>query len=506
MVGMIALRQRCRLLCQILLATLCQSMSPAWAQGLPSAVVTTPQVRAELVAHAPEGVQAGQPLKLGLLLQHQPGWHTYWLNPGDSGLATRLSWQLPNGLVAGPTVWPLPGMIQVANMVNHGFEGKVLLGSSIQVAPETAKAPTLALRLHAEWLVCKAECIPQSGEFLLTLPTRSSTAEHATDFEALWAQQPASLPDQSAELTPTALSWRVTGLPATVQGRNLKAYAQSPEVLASGLGLGPSTAQGQWHGDTWHMRAPLHAFRHSEPRELGLLLVDESSTQAWQMLLKIQGDWPSVQTSSPIALASQPLANTPSPASPLTLFGAVMGAMLGGLLLNLMPCVLPVLAIKLLSLSQPAVTPAMRRGIGVAYTAGVLLSMLGLALLVMGMRAAGQQLGWGFQLQSPPVIIGLAVLFSLIALNLFGVAQIRRMGQWLGRATRPPPLGRRMAIRCVGCGGRCPLHRALHGRFCRLGLYPACLAGGADIHQPWIGFGTAIFVGLLVARLGQCTA
>jgi thiol:disulfide interchange protein DsbD len=324
-------------------------------------------------------------------------------------------------------------MIRVANMVNHGFEGQVLLGSSIRVSPNAANAPSLELRLHAEWLVCKEECIPQSGQFALTLPTRSSTASHGTDFDALLAQQPTTLtpPTQTATLLPQALQLRVQGLPAAVHGRALKAYAQTPEVLASGLGLGPTIAQGEWLGDAWHMNAPWHAFRHSEPRELGLLLVDESAAQAWQVQLKIEGDWASVQASTPVAPvspASNAVTGTVTPASPLALLGAVVGALLGGLLLNLMPCVLPVLAIKLLSLSQPSVTPTVRRGIGLAYTAGVLLSMLGLALLVMGMRAAGQQLGWGFQLQSPAVVIALAVLFTLIALNLFGVAHVR--GAW----------------------------------------------------------------------------
>ena len=96
------------------------SLGACFAQMPPTSVVTTPQVRAELVAHAPQGLKAGEPLMLGLLLQHQPGWHTYWLNAGDSGLATQLNWTLPKGMSAGPTVWPTPRMIRVANMVNHG--------------------------------------------------------------------------------------------------------------------------------------------------------------------------------------------------------------------------------------------------------------------------------------------------------------------------------------------------------------------------------------------------
>ncbi len=414
----------------------CVGGAVAHAQGLMSPVVTTPQVRAELVAHAPQGVQPGATLMLGLLLKHQPGWHTYWLNPGDSGLPTQLNWTLPEGLKAGATLWPLPDMIPVANMVNHGFEDQVLLGTQVQIDKNFQPSNTLELRLNAEWLVCKEECIPQSGQFLLTLNPQASTAGHAAVFAQLQEQQPTALQPaaQIATLSGETLRLDIQGLPPTVQGRPLKAYAQSPEVLASGLGLSGKT--GEWQNGRWQLAAPLHAFRNSTPNNLGLMLVDDSTPtpQAWTVRLNIQGDWPAIST-TPMPATASPMAPTPKassisdsslpPASVWALASAILGAFFGGLLLNLMPCVLPVLAIKLLSLSQPSVTAAMRRGIGLAYTLGVLLSMVGLALLVMALRASGEQLGWGFQLQSPWVLVALSLLFTLIALNLFGVLQVR---------------------------------------------------------------------------------
>ena len=414
----------------------CVGGAVAHAQGLMSPVVTTPQVRAELVAHAPQGVQPGATLMLGLLLKHQPGWHTYWLNPGDSGLPTQLNWTLPEGLKAGATLWPLPDMIPVANMVNHGFEDQVLLGTQVQIDKNFQPSNTLELRLNAEWLVCKEECIPQSGQFLLTLNPQASTAGHAAVFAQLQEQQPTALQPaaQIATLSGETLRLDIQGLPPTVQGRPLKAYAQSPEVLASGLGLSGTT--GEWQNGRWQLAAPLHAFRNSTPNNLGLMLVDDSTPtpQAWTVRLNIQGDWPAIST-TPMPATASPMAPTPKasspsdlslpPASVWALASAILGAFFGGLLLNLMPCVLPVLAIKLLSLSQPSVTAAMRRGIGLAYTLGVLLSMVGLALLVMALRASGEQLGWGFQLQSPWVLVALSLLFTLIALNLFGVLQVR---------------------------------------------------------------------------------
>lgn len=400
----------------------------ALAQAPVSSVVTTPQVRAELIAHAPQGVQAGQPLWLGLQLTHQAGWHTYWRNPGDSGLATQLSWQLPAGMQPGDTLWPLPHMITVGNMVNHGFENTVLLAVPVQIS-KTFKPGATEVRLQADWLVCKQECIPQSGQFVLKLPAAASIADHGLAFEQLLSEQPLALSPsiQNAQLNAQGLSLQIRGLPTAVNGHGLKVFADSPEVLASGLGL---NGDGSWQDGVWQMNAPVHRMRSTEPTTLGLVLIDADSLppQSWRVTLAIQGTWPEAV---PLTVAAEVAPNAAPPASNVSgLLSAMLGALLGGLLLNLMPCVLPVLAIKVLSLSKASISATQRRGIGTAYAAGVLFSMLALALLVMGLRAAGSQLGWGFQLQSPWLVAALALLFTLIALNLSGLLELR--GNWTG--------------------------------------------------------------------------
>ena len=409
--------------------TLLLSSACAFAQTAPSALVTTPQVRAELMAYAPQGVQAGQALWLGLQLQHQPGWHTYWRNPGDSGLATQLSWQLPAGMQAGDILWPVPQMIPVGDMVNHGFEHTVLLAVPVQISKAFNPGVT-EVKLQADWLVCKQECIPQSGQFVLKLPAASSIADHGQAFEQLLDSQPRDLSPliQNAQLSPQGLEMQIRGLPADVHGHGLKAFAESPEVLASGLGM---RASGSWRDGVWQMTAPLHRMRSEEPQNIGLVLVDDtvSPHTSWHVRLKIEGNWP--KESAPATTTASPAKALPAAVAEAGwagLMGALLGAFLGGLLLNLMPCVLPVLAIKVLSLSKSALNATQRRGIGSAYAAGVLLSMLALALLVMGLRAAGSQLGWGFQLQSPGLVAALSLLFTLIALNLFGVVELR--GDW----------------------------------------------------------------------------
>lgn len=399
-----------------LLATL-----PLWAQNTASAVVNTPQVRATLMAHAPQGLASGQTAWLGLQLQHQPGWHTYWRNPGDSGLPTQLQWQLPQGIATGDMRWPVPHMIQVGPLVNHGFEGTVLLAVPLKVE-QTPKTSTVEVRLQADWLVCQQECIPQSGQFLLRLNTAASTASDRDAFEALLAQQPTLIkpPVQVAALDGHRLQLRIQGLPSALHGLPLKAYAEEPEVLASGLGLSQA---GQWVEGEWRMDAPLHRMRSTEPRQLGLWLTDESSqpARAWRVNLKVTGDWPTdPPPPNPTTTQTNP-AKTEDATASVGWVSLLLGAFVGGLLLNLMPCVLPVLAIKLLSVAQSSASPASRRGIGLAYAGGVLGSMLLLAALVMGFRAAGSQLGWGFQLQSPWLVAGLSLLFLLIALNLWDV-------------------------------------------------------------------------------------
>ena len=151
--------------------------------ALPGAVVKTDQVRAELVAHAPQGIAPGRPVWLGLAIEHQPHWHTYWKNPGDSGLPTTLQWELPAGFRTGEIDWPTPQRLPIGPLVNYGYEGTLLLPVRLEL-PAAFQGETLPVKLHAEWLVCKEVCIPESGDFALTLDTRSTIATHADAFAA----------------------------------------------------------------------------------------------------------------------------------------------------------------------------------------------------------------------------------------------------------------------------------------------------------------------------------
>ncbi len=420
----------------LLTATL--ALAPA-LDAAASSQVTTPQVRAELVAHAPEGIAPGKPLSLGLLIEHQPHWHTYWKNPGDSGLPTTLAWTLPTGLQAGEIQWPTPKKLPVGPLMNFGYEGRLLLPVPVTVTAAPV-GDTLRLQLKAEWLVCKDVCIPESGAFTLDVPARAATAVHGALFEAARAAlpQPVSGADAKARVEGDALVVEVAGLPAAWRGRAIDFLPETAGVI-----LNAAKPQVDWVGDRWTARVPLDPQRSESPATLPVVLVGDGQAAGLQVAVAVTTPWP--------ALAALPGAAAPALGDAVVLppaaagggvgFGlALVFALLGGALLNLMPCVFPVLSLKVFGFAAHAHD---RRGLlagGLAYTVGVVLSFVALAALLLALRAGGEQLGWGFQLQSPLFVAALAALFTLIGLNLAGVFEFGSVlpARWSAARARHP--------------------------------------------------------------------
>jgi len=414
------------------------SNNPAAATG---SVVTTPQVRAELLAHAPEGVVPGQPVWLGLQITHQKDWHTYWKNPGDSGLPTELTWQLPAGLDVGETAWPVPSLFRVGKLANYGYGGQVLLTAPLQV-PASFKPPAggngqIEVRLRATWLACRVECIPEEGSFVLQLPVRGSTAMHGTAFAQAQAAQAQPLQGRSdITVEGERLQLRVSGLPASVHGQPLEVFPEPLAVLVPAAVPGKDWTQA-WQGDIWTASLPLSPDRGASLAQLPLVLAPApgqgpagaGAAAGWHTVATVTGQWtpaaPLAGVSPALAAALQ--ANQAATSAGVraqatgSLLAALLGGLIGGLLLNLMPCVFPVLAIKVMGFARHGNNLHAQRVGGLAYTAGVVLSFMALGGLLLALRAAGEQLGWGFQLQSPGVVAVLAALFTLIGLNLAGV-------------------------------------------------------------------------------------
>lgn len=202
---------------------------PAFTQGTPHTVVQTQQVRTELVAHAPQGVGVGKSVWVGLQMEPQPGWHTYWKNPGDSGLPTTLTWTLPTGVLAGDVAWPTPHKISIGDLVNFGYKGAVLLPVPLTITSEF-KPPLLGkdleIKLKASWLICSLQCIPQDGEFALKIPVQGSTALYGSQFEAVNQLQPTqlqplqgSLPLSTASVEGNEFCWKSGACLARCAGR-----------------------------------------------------------------------------------------------------------------------------------------------------------------------------------------------------------------------------------------------------------------------------------------------
>ncbi len=405
--------------------------------GATGAQVTTPQVRAELVAHAPEGLSAGKPVWLGLLIEHQPHWHTYWKNPGDSGLPTTMQWQLADGAAAGEIRWPTPAKLPIGPLMNFGYEGRLLLPVPLSL-PADFNAAQLEVKLHAEWLVCKDVCIPESGDFTLSVPTRAATAAHASLFDAAAKAAPVLLAgaQASASVENQQLVLKAIGLPAEWQGRKLAFF---PEVAGVIQNAAPIVAE--WKGSQWQAQVPLDPQRSESPKLIPAVLTAEGQAVGIGVEVAMAGPWPAVAVSAAPAAPALGNAVVSSPPAPATGFAlSVLLALLGGALLNLMPCVFPILSLKLFGFAAHAHDRRQLLAGGLAYTVGVVLSFVALAALLLALRAGGEQLGWGFQLQSPVFVAALAALFSVIGLNLAGVFEFGNVlpSRWVAAQARHP--------------------------------------------------------------------
>ena len=399
----------------------------------PKAVVTTEQVRAELMAHAPDGVDPGKQVWVGLQLTHKPEWHTYWKNSGDSGLPTIVEWTLPKGVTAGEIAWPFPKKIPIGNLANYGYEGTVLLPVPLTITPDfkpSLLSSDLGVKLKASWLVCRKECIPEEGEFTLKVPTRGSIAGNRTAFDAAFAAQPrpvvanagGAIADSTVQIDCSAIKLSVQGLPVALRGKTLDFFPETPEVIETA-----AKWTQEWKGAVWTASVPLSSQRSNSPSLMPVVLAANGS--AYRAELKVLGEWPKTAAPAgvPPALDAALKANAAPPVStPISFFAALIGALLGGLILNLMPCVFPILAIKIVGFTRHAQDQRGHRIAGLAYTAGIVVSLVALGALVLGLRAAGEQLGWGFQLQSPVVVAVLAVLFTVMGLNLAGLFEFGR--------------------------------------------------------------------------------
>jgi len=386
--------------------------------------VRVDHAEAELVA-ASDAVVPGQPLRLGLRLKHDPHWHTYWKVPGDSGLPTTLAWQLPSGFAAGEIEWPVPKRLPVGPLMNFGYDGELLLPVPVEVPATLAAGSSVLLKARGDWLICKDVCIPGGADLQLMLPVRAaaSPSRHAALFDRARAHTPAPMTLEAATATIEDDRIRVGFLPpAGIETLEFFPLQESRIEPAAA-----QTLRNESGGAALYLTRAANA--SPEFTRLSGVLVANGGPEAaarggWAGVI----DLPLVAGSVAATAADAAVAATAGQAATMTLGAALLGALLGGLILNLMPCVFPVLSLKLLNLMQHQRAddaarqphPSMRAH-GLAFASGVVLSFVLLAGLLIGLRALGEQLGWGFQLQTPWVVAALTLLFFVIGLNLLGV-------------------------------------------------------------------------------------
>jgi thiol:disulfide interchange protein len=368
-----------------------------------------------------ETARPGDTVLAGIQLRMDPKWHTYWKNPGASGMATTIQWQLPPGVTAGEIRWPLPEKLPDADLTTYIYKDEVVLLVPLKLAPDLRPGP-LELKADVAWLECEVSCVRASTGVAATLNIGAET-KPSKDAAVLAAWEK-KLPKSGQSLAARA-RWEK---PANGSTRSLLlewtggATVKEPDFFPDG------SEQFEVQGPTERVPA--------EPGKVRLR----------KEVRKLEGDWPKeisgvvvqgvgaervgCEVKAPVESGAA-VAAVPVP----PLWQMLLYAFIGGLILNLMPCVLPVIALKILGfVGQARNEPRQARKLGLIYALGVLVSFLALALLVIGVQAAGHKAGWGIQFGNPYFLLVMTTLVTLIALNLFGVFEITLGGRALGAA------------------------------------------------------------------------
>jgi thiol:disulfide interchange protein DsbD len=354
-----------------------------------------------------------------------PGWHSYWKNPGDSGFPATLTWRLPEGATAGPVLWPTPERQRFGTLTNYGHSGRLMLLAEIAAPRDLVPGASVEIGLAASWLVCADICIPEEAVLTLVLPAGAGgvPGQDAGRIRAAADALPATHPwsDTRFARDGDRLLLRVEGggLPSAPIA-DVYFFPVAAELIDHAAAQRHATdAQGLT------IEIPLAAGARKVPldRLEGVLAIAGragGNTGANAYLISAE------------AGAVAPPPRTAETAASVTLLQALLLALAGGALLNLMPCVFPVLSMKALALaSLPPQDRSARRREGAAYALGVLLCFAAIAGLMVALRAAGGELGWGFQFQSPGFVACMALLMAAVGLNLSGVFDLRAIAMTL---------------------------------------------------------------------------
>ena len=378
----------------------------------------------------------GDTVWAGVDLKMEPGWHTYWKNPGDAGMATQIKWQLPPGISAGETEWPLPEKFPPIEVTTYGYTNEVMLLVPLTIETNFS-ANQIDLKANVSWLECKEVCIPanQDVEATLNIGSETKASADAATIE-LWkskAPQTNGFQFQAWWEMPTNADTR----PLII---NYGPMAAEKNVPYDSVDFFPDAS------DNFEVQAPIETisawssyirlqkvvkkFSGDWPKEISGVIVIESGKLRFGYNVKLP-----IADQAPAGETISSTENQPPVLPPQRLWQMLLYAFIGGLILNIMPCVLPVIALKILGfVSEARSSPRRVRALGGIYAVGVLFSFLVLAAIVIGVKAAGHHAGWGMQFGSPIFIVCLTTLVTLVALNLFGVFEVTLGGRALDAA------------------------------------------------------------------------
>jgi thiol:disulfide interchange protein len=356
-------------------------------------------VKASLISDA-SSIAPGQKFRVGVLYHIEPGWHIYWKHPGDSGIATKIEWRLPEGFKVEELQWPIPvrekepGDLEVFDYANE-----VLLFATL-VAPQNLPSGSVDIGAKSDWLVCQSSCVPGKAQLSLQLKTGAPSASDAVQiFDKYTALLPKTLPsDWKATFSRSGknLQLQVTGIPNNTA---IDFFPIQPEEAVIG----------HVASNSGKLTIPID----TEPKPInrldGVLVVGSGENRQGYL---IDANSASIGTNQP------PVAS----ASFATILQTLGLAILGGLILNVMPCVLPVISLKIFGfVSEAGESPDKAFRLSMAFSLGILSCFALLALTAISLRAAGAQVGWGFQFQDYRFVVAIACLVFAFALNLFGV-------------------------------------------------------------------------------------
>ena len=385
--------------------------SQAGAQAAPP---MSELVQAELLAE-PSSIERGRPFWVAVRLRMKEGWHTYWRNPGDSGLPTTLAWTLPQDWKAGEIAWPYPSVHKQGDLVNYGYDDQTLHLVPLEVPAGIEGEHTV--KAQAKWLVCADICIPGQAELSLTLPV----AEIATS-DPVWSPRFLDARARLPQAEPLAGTFEVAG-------NEVRLRVDAVELAGvAGVEFFAHADDLVNHGARQRVALEGTVARFAQEQSLHFGAVP----QTVEGVLVVQGSekyaYTVVATPGEVATVAAPAATVASKSAAADaqpgMWLALGFALLGGLILNLMPCVFPVLSIKAVSVIESRRNdPAAERLHALAYAGGAVLSCSAIALVLVLLREGGAQLGWGFQLQAPAFVAFLAYLMLALGLSLSGLVQ-----------------------------------------------------------------------------------